>query len=145
MISKTFTLKMSQAKASGLDWLVCSESGRDWLVCSKLARQRVPSAPGESSKQPANGSNTQPMVPTSAESSHAPAAILAPENPYICIRKHASYRSTSLIRTSPPPGPPYGPRHEPTVGSLGGVVSYERGTPVHPYVGLSHKWRRGQI
>ena len=25
-----------------------------------------------------------------------------------------------------------GPRHEPTVGSQGGIVSYERGTPVTP-------------
>ena len=28
-------------------------------------------------------------------------------------------------------GLPYGPRHSPTVGSYEGVVSYERGTPVH--------------
>ena len=27
-------------------------------------------------------------------------------------------------------GPPYGPRHGPTVGSYGGAVSYEQGTPV---------------
>ena len=28
------------------------------------------------------------------------------------------YRGTTLIRTPPPPlGPPYGPRHSPTVGS----------------------------
>ena len=26
--------------------------------------------------------------------------------------------------------PPQGPRHSPTVGSQGGAVSYERGTPV---------------
>jgi len=31
----------------------------------------------------------------------------------------------------PPPGPPYGHRHSPTVGSQGGAVSYERDTPVH--------------
>jgi len=30
----------------------------------------------------------------------------------------------------PPPGSPSGPRHSPTVGSYGGAVSYERGTPV---------------
>jgi len=30
----------------------------------------------------------------------------------------------------PPPGPPYEPRHGPTVGSYGVAVSYERGTPV---------------
>ena len=30
----------------------------------------------------------------------------------------------------PPLGPPQGPRHQPTVGSLGGAVSCERGTPV---------------
>ena len=41
------------------------------------------------------------------------------------------YRVTSLIRNSPPPlGPPYSTRHSPTVGSQGGAVSYERGTPV---------------
>jgi len=41
------------------------------------------------------------------------------------------YRGTSLIINSPPPlGTPYGPRHESTAGSSGGVVSYERGTPV---------------
>ena len=28
-----------------------------------------------------------------------------------------------------PLGPPQGPRHRPTVGSRGGAVSYERGTP----------------
>ena len=28
--------------------------------------------------------------------------------------------------------PPQGPRHTPTVGSYGGLVSYERGTPVSP-------------
>ena len=27
-------------------------------------------------------------------------------------------------------GPPYGPGHSPIVGSYGGAVSYERGTPV---------------
>jgi hypothetical protein len=30
----------------------------------------------------------------------------------------------------PPVGPPYCPGHSPTAGSSGGVVSYERGTPV---------------
>ena len=30
----------------------------------------------------------------------------------------------------PPPGPPKGPRYNPTVGSLEGGVSYERGTHV---------------
>ena len=30
----------------------------------------------------------------------------------------------------PPVGPPYSPGHNPTVGSLGGAVSYERGAPV---------------
>ena len=41
------------------------------------------------------------------------------------------YRGTSLIRKCPPPlGTPQGPRHRPTVGSYGGAVSYERGTPV---------------
>ena len=30
----------------------------------------------------------------------------------------------------PPLGPPYGPKHIPAVGSYGGAVSYERGTPV---------------
>jgi hypothetical protein len=40
-------------------------------------------------------------------------------------------RGTSLIRNSPPTlGPPYAPKHEPTVGSYEGDVSYERGTPV---------------
>jgi len=29
-----------------------------------------------------------------------------------------------------PLGPPQGPRHTPTVGFYGGLVSYERGTPV---------------
>ena len=29
-----------------------------------------------------------------------------------------------------PLGPPQGPRHSPTVGSYGGDVSYERGSPV---------------
>jgi hypothetical protein len=28
------------------------------------------------------------------------------------------------------PGPPKDPRHRPTVGSWGGALSYERGTPV---------------
>ena len=37
-----------------------------------------------------------------------------------------------LVHKKPPPhlGPPEGPRHRPTVGSLGGAVSYERDTPV---------------
>jgi len=34
-----------------------------------------------------------------------------------------------------PLGPPQGPRHRPTVESLGGAVNYERGTPVRPTVG----------
>ena len=33
-------------------------------------------------------------------------------------------------KTHPPLGLPQGPRHRPTVGSLGGAVSYERGNPV---------------
>ena len=32
-------------------------------------------------------------------------------------------------KTPTPLGPPYDPRHRPTVGSHGGAVSYERGTP----------------
>ena len=41
------------------------------------------------------------------------------------------YRGTSLIRTRPPPlGPPWVPRHSPTVGFQGGAFSYERGTTV---------------
>ena len=41
------------------------------------------------------------------------------------------YRGTSLIKKTPTPlGPPYSPRHEPAVGSWGGRVSCERGTPV---------------
>jgi len=41
------------------------------------------------------------------------------------------YRGTSLTRNSlPPPGRPQGPMHIATVGSQGGAVSYERGTPV---------------
>ena len=41
-------------------------------------------------------------------------------------------RGASLIRNStPPPGPPQDPRHSPDVGSQGGAISYERGTPVH--------------
>ena len=40
------------------------------------------------------------------------------------------YRGTSPRRSSPPPGPPQGPRHSPTVGSQRGAVSYEQGTPV---------------
>ena len=39
-------------------------------------------------------------------------------------------RGTSLIRNSLPQGPPQGPRHNPTVWSYGGAVSYKRGTPV---------------
>jgi len=38
---------------------------------------------------------------------------------YLAHKKHPS----SL-------GPPYGPRHSPTVGSWEGDVSYERGAPV---------------
>ena len=35
------------------------------------------------------------------------------------------YRGTSLIRKRPlPKGPPWGPRHRPTVGSWRGLVSY---------------------
>jgi len=33
-------------------------------------------------------------------------------------------------KTPTPLGPPYDPRHRPTVGSSGGAFSYERGTPV---------------
>ena len=41
------------------------------------------------------------------------------------------YRGTShIINSSPPYGPPKGPRLSPTEGSWGGDVSYERGTPV---------------
>jgi hypothetical protein len=41
------------------------------------------------------------------------------------------YRCTSLIRNRPPPlGPPYEPRHGPTVGSHGVALSDKRGTPV---------------
>jgi hypothetical protein len=40
------------------------------------------------------------------------------------------YRGASLITPPPPLGPPQGPRHEATVRSYGGVVSYERGTTV---------------
>ena len=47
---------------------------------------------------------------------------------------HASCcMGTSLTRNRrPPPGPSQGPMHRPacTVGSQGGAVSYERGTPV---------------
>ena len=40
------------------------------------------------------------------------------------------YRGTSpMINRPPPPGPPQGPGHMPTVGSEGEAVSYERGTP----------------
>jgi len=40
------------------------------------------------------------------------------------------YRGISLIRNRLPPKDYQGPRHRPTVGSYGGAVSYERGTPV---------------
>ena len=40
------------------------------------------------------------------------------------------YRGTSPIRKRTPLGPPYVPRHSPSVGSWGVAVSYERGTPV---------------
>ena len=33
-------------------------------------------------------------------------------------------------KTPTPLGPPLDPRHRPTVGSLGGAVSYDRGTPL---------------
>ena len=46
-------------------------------------------------------------------------------------KEWSTYMDTSLKRKRHPPlGPPYGPRHRPTVGSRGGAVSYERGTPV---------------
>ena len=41
------------------------------------------------------------------------------------------YRGVLLLGKCPPPlGPPFGPRHRPTVGSQGGAVFYERGTSV---------------
>jgi hypothetical protein len=47
------------------------------------------------------------------------------------ISSHISLRGTSLIRSNPPPlGSLEGPRQRTTVGSQGGAVSYERGTPV---------------
>jgi len=42
------------------------------------------------------------------------------------------YRRTSLMTYPPPLGSPQVPRHRATVGSYGGGVSYERGTPVYP-------------
>ena len=38
-------------------------------------------------------------------------------------------------KTPTPLGPPYDPRHGPTVGSYGVAVSCERGTPVHQRIG----------
>ena len=37
-------------------------------------------------------------------------------------------------------GPPQGPRHRPTVGSLDAVVSYNRGTPVPPPIHSEIRW-----
>ena len=43
---------------------------------------------------------------------------------------------TSLIRNSPPPlGPPYGPRHNPIVGSQKGTFFHDRRNPVDCVVG----------
>ena len=65
--------------------------------------------------------------------------LLVQEGHYLLLLADGSlmaYRGTSPMRNSPPPlGPPYGPRHRPTVGSWGGAVSYERGAPVNPNTG----------
>ena len=39
----------------------------------------------------------------------------------------------SSLKTPTSLGPPWGPRHRPTIGSEGGAVSYERGAPVGPH------------
>ena len=68
--------------------------------------------------------------------------LLVQEGHYLLLLADGSlmaYRGTSPMRNSPPPlGPPYGPRHRPTVGSWGGAVSYERGTPHPPQVMRPH-------
>jgi len=46
---------------------------------------------------------------------------------------HRAVQGYLAHKKQPPPlGPPYVPRHSPSVGSQGGAVSYERGTPVSP-------------
>ena len=45
--------------------------------------------------------------------------------------RSGNYRGTCLIRKCTTLGPPYDPR--PAVGSWGGALSYERGTPVPAY------------
>ena len=54
---------------------------------------------------------------------------------------HKVYRGTSLIRTPTPLGSPQVPRHRAAVGSYGGGVSYERGTPV----GRASRLERGHL
>ena len=47
-----------------------------------------------------------------------------------CPKADPSYRGTSLIGNSPLPQDHHRTLDRPTVGSEGGAVSYERGTPV---------------
>ena len=44
---------------------------------------------------------------------------------FCVLRGYLTYK-----KTHPPLGPPYEPRHGPSVGSYGVAVSYKRGTPV---------------
>jgi len=44
-----------------------------------------------------------------------------------CVQEYFAHKKCPL-----PLGPPYDPRYSPTVGSYGGSVSYEQGTPVGP-------------
>ena len=54
--------------------------------------------------------------------------------PYdLTVGLRLQYRGTSpRNKCTPPPRPPYEPRHGPTVGSYGWAVSYRRGTRVTP-------------
>ena len=51
-------------------------------------------------------------------------------NPWMCATAIPQLQGYLAHKKTPTPlGHPYGPRHSPTVGSKGGAVSYERGTP----------------
>jgi len=61
-------------------------------------------------------------------------AFPLPGGPTHITNRHPLQGYLAHKKTPNPLGPPEGPRHSPTVGSYGGAVSYERGTPVGPYI-----------
>ena len=85
-----------------------------------------------------NGSNSREMPPDSGGILRGCTLLEGAMFPNVVSRAGSEWSPPGVRGrdgTAPPPlGLPQGPRHSPSVGSSGGVVSYERGTPVgvHP-------------